>query len=103
MKRYAELKFVVLSFLVWRASLFLIAWLASSFLPLRDGFLGCGTVHYRLNPILCSQANFDGVPYLMIAERGYGAYQQAFFPLYPLLVRNLSFIFDGDLLKTGLV
>ncbi|MFA6250099.1 MAG: hypothetical protein WC686_01185 [Candidatus Shapirobacteria bacterium] len=41
-----------------------------------------------LNPL----ANFDGVHYLLIAIRGYVQYEQAFFPLYPLLLKLFSFL-----------
>jgi hypothetical protein len=39
-------------------------------------------------------ANFDGIHYLKIAQFGYAEFQQAFFPLYPLLIRLLANIFD---------
>jgi len=35
-------------------------------------------------------ANFDGTHYLAIAENGYEHFQQAFFPLYPILIRYTS-------------
>ena len=35
-------------------------------------------------------ANFDGVHYAAIARNGYSIYQQAFFPLYPSLMRVFS-------------
>jgi Gpi18-like mannosyltransferase len=43
--------------------------------------------------LLTTWAQFDGVHYLTIAEQGYKgtALIQAFFPLYPLLIRVLSF------------
>ncbi len=41
---------------------------------------------------------FDGVQYLIIAEnRGYFTYQQAYFPLYPLVIGVLGrYVFMGD-------
>lgn len=38
-------------------------------------------------------ANFDGVHYLLIAEKGYQQYQQAFFPLFPLLLKDMYILF----------
>lgn len=45
-------------------------------IPLNSGFLGS-----------IPWANFDGVHYLRIADSGYFGYGEAFFPLYPLLIR----------------
>lgn len=47
-------------------------------------------------------ANFDGVHYLNIARFGYSMYEQAFFPLYPLLIA-LSSGFIGNHLLSGLI
>lgn len=42
--------------------------------------------------------NFDGVHYLRIAQNGYTAeFTQAFFPLYPLLIRFFNFLPKGNL------
>ncbi len=49
--------------------------------PLRENFLG----------VLTPWANFDGAHYTSIAKDGYGVYQTAFFPLYPLLIRFFVF------------
>src|SRR3989344_63497 len=58
---------------------------------------------FNLPSFLTSFANFDGAHYLLIAKNGYTTYQQAFFPLYPLLIRWLSPIFSNNLLLTGLI
>ena len=41
--------------------------------------------------ILRSYGNFDGFHYWHIAKDGYGLYQEAFFPLYPVLIKISSF------------
>ena len=46
-------------------------------------------------PWLWNRANFDGINYLDIAKKGYGIYQQAFFPLYPKLIAWLTPLFGG--------
>lgn len=71
------MRIVGLAFLVWRVGLFFIEKIAHVFWSLREGFLGQET----------AWANFDGAHYTQIARWGYGGYQQAFFPLYPFLIR----------------
>lgn len=51
---------------------------------------------------LTNLANFDGVHYLNIARFGYSMYEQAFFPLYPLLIA-ISSKFMGNHLLAGLI
>lgn len=67
---------------VWRVILFGIERIAPAFWPLRENFLG----------LVTPWANFDGAHYTSIAKDGYGVYQTAFFPLYPILIRILSSI-----------
>ncbi|MBI5358737.1 hypothetical protein HZB69_03900 [Candidatus Amesbacteria bacterium] len=71
-------------------AIIIISGLAGYFLPLRETYLGGATQAYVENPLLYSRANFDGNHYLTIARRGYGYAQQAFFPLYPNLIRYFS-------------
>ncbi len=61
-----------------------------------EGFLGS-----LLNP----WAHWDGVWYIKIARAGYADADgsTAFFPLYPLLLRYAGFVFDGNLVVTGIV
>jgi len=82
--------FILKIFIAWRLSLFLIEFL-SKIIPLNKGYLG---------PL--PWANFDGVHYLSIAENGYGIYQQAFFPLFPLMIKLLSFLVFRDYVLSGL-
>ncbi|MFZ5845208.1 MAG: mannosyltransferase family protein [Patescibacteria group bacterium] len=74
-----EFKLILLLFLSWRLFLVLSGYLATIFIPLRIDFLGP-----------TPWANLDGVHYLSIAKSGYYQYEQAFFPLYPLLLRLVS-------------
>jgi Gpi18-like mannosyltransferase len=78
--------YLLFTVLFWRLWLFLAAYLGTRNIALRKGFLG---------PI--PWANMDGIHYLTIAEYGYGAFQQAFFPLHPLLIRLLTPIFRSYL------
>lgn len=75
-------------FLIWRFILVLILICAVYFVPLgyTDRFLGGGPVNYGISPYLFSWANFDGEHYLSIAIFGYKHLEQAFFPVYPMLI-----------------
>lgn len=53
-------------------------------------------------PFFWNRANFDGIHYLDISRRGYGIYQQAFFPLYPKIIKYLAPLFKGKDLLAGL-
>lgn len=52
---------------------------------------------------ISSFANFDGIHYLLIAKQGYSQWEQAFFPLYPLLIKAMSFIIPNYLISGLLV
>jgi len=82
--------FVFLAFLLWRALIQVFLQLGHFFLSLREGFLGGGLDNYLASPGIWAWANFDGQHYLGIAFRGYGHLQQAFFPLFPWLIKTLA-------------
>lgn len=48
-------------------------------------------------------SNWDGNHYLSIAQNGYLGFQYAFFPLYPLLIRILSFLTQNYLLSAIII
>lgn len=86
-------------FLFWRLSLIVFLVLALNILPLgyKDRFLGGGPVNYQKIPSIFSWANFDGEHYLSIAIFGYSGLEQAFFPVYPMLISFLARPFWSDL------
>lgn len=86
-------------FLFWRLSLIVFLVLALNILPLgyKDRFLGGGLVNYQKIPSIFSWANFDGEHYLSIAIFGYSGLEQAFFPVYPMLISFLARPFWSDL------
>lgn len=90
---------IVLMFLVWRILLIVISLLSIQFIPLNnyDKFLGGGPKNYMLAPEIFSWANFDGEHYLSIAIFGYKGFEQAFFPLYPILISFFAGPFSTDL------
>lgn len=99
-----SLKQIIKYVVVWRLGLIFVAWVGTHLLPFKDSF------PYREqylipygHPLFYSWANFDGVHYLGIAKDGYFAqFTQAFFPLYPILMRYLD-ILVNNLLLSGLI
>lgn len=99
---------IVALFLTWRIGLFAVAALASLFLPgFGDRFPYADQVLKitGLPSWIWGFGNFDGVHYLRIAQNGYNAeYSQAFFPLYPLLIRFFTdlnpFMYKDPILDT---
>lgn len=99
-------KKIFLIFTAWRLFLFFIAFLAPNFIhQFGNKFPYVGLLESSNLPhFLWSFGNFDGVHYLGIASHLYDfQYTQAFFPLYPLLIRFLSPVFMGNILLTGLI
>lgn len=90
----ANKKLLILSIVLvvlWGTYFFIIEALGRLFVEGRPTFMG---------PI--PRTNFDGIHYLVIAERGYGLHQEPFFPLFPLLIRFLAPIFAGNYLVSAL-
>lgn len=85
-------------FISWRLLLFIFLGIAS-YLPLQKNFLGGGLENYINAPSFWTWANFDGEHYLSIAQRGYGQGEQAFFPLYSLLIKGLSVLLGKGIEK----
>ncbi len=99
-------KFLLSSFIIWRVGLLTIAALAAFFLVFTPSYPYWEIILLPsgLPSWLWSWAGFDGVHYLTIGQFGYTAqYTQAFFPLYPLLIRLISPIFLGNFLLNGLI
>lgn len=101
-----SIKKLTVWFLSWRLILFLIAALAPRVIDWKPSF----PYAYSLLAIsglpqwIYSWANFDGVHYLTIVQKGYlgTGLIQAFFPLYPLLVRVADLIITQPIIS-GLV
>ncbi len=95
---------LVLALLVWRLFDFLVALFAPRFIPYLGFFAYPGDIkNFQLPPWVYSFANFDGAYYIRIAKMGYHQYEQAFFPLYPLLIKLMSPFFANNHLVTGLL
>jgi len=98
-----EKSFLVKVFLGWVIFLISVVYLSTNLFECSSSypqFFGCGLERWRENRVLCSFANFDGVHYLGIAQIGYMGFEQAFFPLYPVVVRGGSLL-TGSYLVSG--
>ncbi|MBI4991167.1 hypothetical protein HZB96_03690 [Candidatus Gottesmanbacteria bacterium] len=87
------MNFLISIFIFWRFCLFLIAWIGGKILPFTPSFpySDIYLIPSGLPSWLWSFANFDGVHYLTIAQKGYSAqFTQVFFPLYPLIINIIS-------------
>lgn len=85
------MQFIAINFVVWIIFLFTIQHIGAITVPVREGYLG---------PI--PWANFDGEHYIGIASRGYVQFEEAFFPIYPYLIRTLGNYFGGNFALAGL-
>ena len=98
---------IFLLFLIWRLLLFFIAFISPSILPefgarfpyYQERLIDTGLPHF-----VWSFGNFDGVHYLGIAKDAYSAqFTQAFFPMYPILIKLGSIFTFGNLLVSALL
>lgn len=98
------IKKILAIFLFWRLCLFFISFLAVFFIPIfgaRFPYYNVALIPTNLPSWIWGFGNFDGVHYLRIAQNGYDAqFSQAFFPLYPLLIRILNLINKNPILDT---
>lgn len=97
---------ICLGFSIWRVGLFLLSLLAPYLLLFKPSFPYADVIFtpYHLPTWLYSWANFDGVHYLTIIEKGYREvnFIQAFFPVFPILVSSTTILF-ANVLLSGLV
>lgn len=93
----------VISFLIlWKIAIFIFAAIAASFIPLKTDFVDFFDFGKNMPYFAWIWGNFDGMRYLQIARTGYLLFQQGFFPLYPLLIRIFTPIFDYNFLLSSL-
>src|SRR3989304_7577185 len=91
-------------FLFWRLGLFLITYLGSMTIPLAaNGGIGAIGPNREFD-FWASWAQWDGGHFYNISKFGYfGPNEYAFFPLFPLLIKIISFLFLGNHLLSGLL
>jgi len=93
----------VLFFIAWRVVDIIIVFFIPKLIPYLGNFAyPKDLLQFNLPTVISSFANFDGVYYLRIARFGYQQYEQAFFPLYPFLIKIFGLIFNNNYLLSGL-
>lgn len=99
------INFLFIIFVIWQLVVVMIIGFGVRSYPAKGDFLyNEGLTKGKIiNPEwLWNRANFDGFYYLEIARKGYGDFRQAFFPLYPKLIRLFTPYFGGRDLVAGL-
>lgn len=101
------MKKIVALFFIWRLFLFLVAGISPVFIQsfgARFPYYQERLIDTKLPHFIWSFGNFDGVHYLGIAKDAYAAqYTQAFFPLYPIIIKSASLVTFGNLLLSALI
>ncbi len=96
--------FLPLIFLIWRTVDYWILYISSKIVPYLGFFpYGHELFDFGLPQVSSALGNFDGIHYLLIANRGYAQWEQAFFPLYPLLIKFLTPVFDNGLISALII
>jgi len=93
-----DLLYIFKIFVGWRISLFLFSLLAVNLIQNQSIFLGGGLHNYLSNPYFWGWLNFDGEHYLAIAQYGYRSLTYFYFPLFPILVRLVVFLYKSNTL-----
>lgn len=103
-KKKPILPWIIKLFLSWRIFLLIVATYAIQALPFKSSFpYWESLLAVNGHPLFWSWGNFDGVHYITIAKQGYSAqFTQAFFPLFPLLIRYTSQVIN-NYLASGLL
>ena len=98
------LRWLLTTLVIWKVVLLAVAAYAIQVIPFKASFPYWETLLApNGHPLYWSWGNFDGVHYLTIAKAGYIAqFTQAFFPLFPLLMRYLAQL-SGSLMSAGLI
>ena len=99
-----NLLLIPLLFLIWRIFDFLVIFFSQKIIPYLGFFPYSDQLPgFNLPSWISALANFDGLHYISIARDGYAQYEQAFFPLYPMLIKFLAPLFSNNQLLTGLI
>jgi len=91
-------------FLFWLIGHLVISFFIDKIIPYQGFFAYPETLKtFGFPKFIYSFANFDGVYYLKIAKDGYQQFEQAFFPLYPLLIKLFTFLTQNYLISGLLI
>lgn len=95
---------MVALFVLWKLIDLVTAFLAPQFVPYLGFFsYGKDMLIYGLPDFFRSLTNFDGIFYIRIALHGYSYTEQAFFPLYPLLIRYVNDVLHNPIISGVLI
>lgn len=102
---WPEIKIVGTVFIIWRAWLFAVSFLAEKILTFKESFPYVGRLSSSGLPgFIWSWGNFDGVHYLQIAQHGYTELGlQVFFPFYPILITCTNLLINNWVLSGVIV
>lgn len=91
--------FLTIAFLIWKGIDTLVSILAPTVIPYL-GFFSYGDtmLKYGLPNFVRALSNFDGIMYVRIATKGYSMTEQAYFPLYPLLIRLVNYVIQNPII-----
>ena len=83
---------------------FVVSYYAPHFVPYL-GFFPYREIltDYHLPTWISSAANFDGIHYMLISQQGYSQWEQAYFPLYPLLMAGLNLLTHNPMVSGLLI
>jgi Gpi18-like mannosyltransferase len=95
-------QFLGFFFFSWVVKIGLL-FLSAKFIPYLGFFPYQEVLNNYFPAFLTKLANFDGIHYILIAHQGYSQYEQAFFPLYPLLIHLGSFLIKNELIVALLI
>lgn len=94
--------FVLILFFFWRILDLIVSFYAPQFILYLGHFsYQKDLASINLPQFIKSFANFDGLFYLRIAEKGYSQFEHAFFPLYSVLIKTISPVFGNNNLILG--
>jgi len=98
-----NLKKLLLIIVIWQVGFVVVSTFGIKNLPIQEKYLGGGAKLFSQNPLLYSRGNFDGNHYVNIAEKGYGYAEQAFFPMYPNLIKNINVVTHNSYISGTLI
>lgn len=94
----------MLLFLIWKCIDVLVSLLAPQYIPYLGFFsYGKDMLQYNMPDAVRALSNFDGIFFIRIALQGYSHTEQAYFPLYPILIRYLNIVVQNPILTGVLI
>ena len=92
-----EIKYILSIFFIWRISLFLIAWVSVFFVPKNKEYVTSWLFDIEKYNLINIWFRWDSAHYNFIATNGYQWINSTvFFPLYPLMMRIVSYFIPFD-------